>query len=184
MKGNKKLLIVAVLLLLIAVSYGTYAIYRESTTAEGSVDAAAWSVTIAGDTFDQATLTFDLDDLTCTTNPGKNGKIAPGAECYIDYAIDADGSEVDVVVDAELDETNSTNVPENMEVSIGTTAGVTGPVTIPYSATDGAMETTIRLNVVWPGSLSDDDTKDGEDLDSAGDSVTLAVKVTARQALS
>ena len=184
MKGNKKILVIAVLLLLIAVSYGTYAIYRESTTATGSVTAANWSVQIEGNDFDQASLTFALSDLTCTSNPGKNGTIAPGAQCYIDFDIDADGSEVDVVVEAELDETNSTNVPENMEVTLGDTNGTAGPVTIPYSATAGEMEETVRLNVVWPGSLSDDDTKDEEDLESEGDSVTIAVKVTARQALS
>ena len=54
MKGNKKLLIIAVLLLLITVSYTTYAIYRESTTATGTIQAAAWSVKVkkANDTND------------------------------------------------------------------------------------------------------------------------------------
>lgn len=177
MKGNKKLLVVAILLLLIAVSYGTYAIYRESVTAEATIDAAAWSVTINGDSFDEADIDFDLSDLTCTTNPGKApGTIAPGAECYIDYAIDADGSQVDVVV--EVDETNST-IPEGFEVTAGT-----GSVTIPYSATAGEMEETVRLNVKWPGALSDPSSKDEDDLDLAGTNLSFSIKLVARQALS
>lgn len=184
MKGNKKILVIAVLLLLIAVSYGTYAIYRETQNVNGSIDTANWSVQLNGNAFSSTALTFGLSDLTCPTNPGKNGTIAPGAECYIDYNIDADGSEVDVVVEAELDTTNSANIPTNMEVALGTTEGVEGPVTIPYSATAGEMEKTVRLNVVWPGALTDDSNKDGEDLADKDKSVTIAVKLTARQALS
>ena len=179
MKGNKKLLVVAILLLLITVSFATYAIYRESTTVTGTLSTAKWSVLVNDSSFDAATLTFGLNDLTCTSNPGKAGTIAPGAECYIDFAIDADGSEVDVVVDAELDTANSTNIPENMEVSMNG-----GTLTIPYSATEGQMEGTVRLNVVWPGALSDDTTKDGEDLADNDKDVTIAVKLTARQSLS
>ncbi len=184
MKGNKKILAVAVLLLLIAVGYGTYAIYRETQNVETSVETANWSVTVNENAFSSTTLEFDMDDLTCPTNPGKNGTIAPGAECYIDFDIDADGSEVDVVVEAELDETNSSNIPEHMEVALGDTDGNEGPVTIAYSGTEGEMEETVRLNVVWPGALTDTTTKDGEDLLDKNKSVTIAVKLTARQALS
>ena len=176
MKGNKKILVIAVLLLLIAVGYGTYAIYRESVTVDGELTAAAWSVTIDGDSFASADLEFGLSDLTCTTNPGKAGTIAPGAECYIEYAIDADGSQVDVVV--EVDEDNST-IPDGFEVQVGT-----GTLTIPYSATDGEMEATARLNVTWPGALSDTTSKDEDDLDMQSDTLTFAVKLVARQALS
>ena len=44
MKGNKKILVIAVLLLSIAVSYGTYAIYKTAITGTGSVTAATWAV--------------------------------------------------------------------------------------------------------------------------------------------
>lgn len=180
MKGNKKILVVAVLLLLIAVGYGTYAIYRESAEGEGTINAAAWSVKIGTDDFKDANFDFTLSDLTCTKNPGKAGTIAPGAECYIDYTIDADGSQVDVVV--EVDDDNST-VPEPLEVTVGTTAGVTGPVTIPYSATDGGMEKTVRFTVKWPGALTDDDTKDEDDLALKGQELAFSIKLVARQGL-
>ena len=58
MKGNKKLLIVAVLLLLIAVSYGTYAIYRESAEGTGTISTANWSVTVNNGTFENLDLDF------------------------------------------------------------------------------------------------------------------------------
>ena len=183
MKGNKKILVVAVLLLLIAVGYGTYAIYRESAEGEATINAAAWSVKIGNDDFKDADFDFTLADMTCSNNPGKNGTIAPGAECYIDYTIDADGSEVDVVI--EVDDDNST-VPEPLEVTVGT-GGVTpvaGPVTIPYSATEGEMEETVRLTVKWPGALTDNATKDTTDLDLNGEPLSFNVKLVARQALS
>ena len=46
MKGNKKILVIAILLLLIAVSYGTYAIYKSETTASGTVKLSGWSVVV------------------------------------------------------------------------------------------------------------------------------------------
>lgn len=181
MKGNKKLLVAAILLLLIVVSYGTYAIYRETAEGEATITAAAWSVKIGSDDFKDVDFDFSLSDLTCTTNPGKNGTIAPGAECYIDYTVDADGSEVDVVI--EVDDDNST-VPEPLEVTVGTTGGTAGPVTIPYSATEGDMEETVRLTVKWPGALTDNGTKDSTDLDLNGDDLSFSIKLVARQALS
>ena len=181
MKGNKKILVVAILLLLIAVGYGTYAIYRESATGTGSIDAAKWSVKIGADDFKDADFNFEFADLTCPTLTGYNDTIAPGTECYVDYTIDADGSEVDVVI--EVDDDNST-VPEPLEVTVGTTAGVEGPVTIPYSATDGAMEKTVRFNVKWPGALTDDTTKDTTDLGLNDTTLAFSVKLTARQSVT
>lgn len=180
MKGNKKILAVAVLLLLIAVGYGTYAIYRESAEGAATINAAAWSVKIGNDDFKDVDFDFTLADMTCSNNPGKAGTIAPGAECYIDYNIDADGSQVDVVI--EVDDDNST-VPEPLTVTVGTTT-TPGSVTIPYSATEGEMEETVRLTVKWPGALTDDTTKDTTDLDLNGDPLSFNVKLVARQALS
>ena len=180
MKGNKKLLVAAVLLLLIVVSYGTYAIYRESAVGEATMDAAKWSVKIGQDDFEDVDFDFDLADMTCTSNPGKNGTIAPGAECYIDYLIDADGSEVDVVI--EVDDDNST-VPEPLEVTVGTTSA-SGPVTIAYSGTEGEMEETVRFTVKWPGALTDDTSKDSADLRLNDTELSFSVKLVARQALS
>ena len=180
MKGNKKILVVAVLLLLITVTYGTYAIYRESATGTGSIDAAKWSVKVGANDFEDADFDFTFTDLTCPTLTGYADTIAPGTECYKDFAIDADGSEVDVIV--EVDTTNST-IPSPLTVTVGTTAGVEGPVEIPYSATEGGMEETVRLNVKWPGATTDDTTKDTTDLGLNDTTLAFSVKLVARQSL-
>lgn len=185
MKGNKKILVVAVLLLLITVSFATYAIYRETQVVNTSVNTANWSVQLDGNDFSTTAIALNLGDLNCgTSNPGQNSKIAPGAVCYYEFDVDADGSEVDVVVDAELDTTNSTNVPTNMTVSIADENGDEGAVEIPYSATEGEMEATVRLLIEWPGALTDSDTKDSQDILDANKAVTIAVKLIARQALN
>jgi hypothetical protein len=44
MDGNKKILIIAILMMLIAVSYGTYAIYKTSLSGNATVTAAIWNV--------------------------------------------------------------------------------------------------------------------------------------------
>ncbi len=185
MKGNKKIIIIAALLLLIAASYTTYAIYRESVTATGSINTANWSVKLDTTKFSEVqNLTFNLSSLTCTTNPGKNSKVAPGAECYKDYVIDATGSEVDVIVTAELDTTNTTNKPANMEVTLKDAANLssTAPIKITYNET--SMTKTVRLLVKWPGAIEDQPSKDSSDMSDANKAVTLSVKLTARQALS
>ncbi len=183
MKGNKKILVIAALLLLIAASFTTYAIYRESVNATGSIKTANWSVQLNNTDFSEVqNLTFTLANLTCGTNPGKNNTVAPGANCYIEYTINALGSEVDVVVDAVLDEDNSENLPEHMTVALSDANNAEGPFTIPYSTT--SMSKTIRLVVDWPGALTDDSTKDGEDIADANKDVTIAVKIIARQSLS
>ena len=184
MKGNKKLLVAAILLLLIVVSYGTYAIYRETAEGEATISTAKWSVKVGESDFKDVVLDFDLTDTTnvhCTSNPGKNGTIAPGAVCYRDFAIDADGSEVDVVISVDND---NMTVPEPLTVTVGTTDGVEGPVTIPYSAEAGGMEKTIRLTVKWPGAESDLESKDTTDLDLSDEDLQFDIKLVARQSLS
>lgn len=184
MKRNKKFLIAAVLLLLISVSFTTYAIYRESTTANGTVQAAAWSVKLkkASDTgeaapFKTANLTFTAADVTWTNNPSKvAGKIAPGATGTIQFTVDATGSEVDVVLTAAMG--TVTGLPDGMTVSV---ANGSASQTIAYNAT--SMTATVTLNVTWTGTLEDTTTKDGTDLAAQGTSFTVPVELTARQGL-
>ena len=176
MKGNKKVLALSILVLLLAVTFGTYAIYRSSAEGEGTVNAANWSVQIAGSDISSADFDFDASDVTWTTLTGYNDTIAPGSEGYIDIAVDADGSEVDVILAATLD---TTNLPTGM------TATVQGgnSQTINYSATEGAMETTVRINIAWAGAESDNEIKDGTDLAVKGTSLSLPVTLTAKQSL-
>ena len=177
MQKNKRLLIIAVLLLLVTIGVSTYAIYRSSTTANGSVQAAAWSVKINGTDLDSVNYTFDGSNITWTANPGKAGTVAPGATGYIEIPVDADGSQVDVILTAEL---GSVSLPDGMTVSLANGAD---SQTINYSATEGEMETTVRINIVWDGAVSDTDAKDTTDKAAAGTTISIPIELTARQKL-
>ncbi len=181
MKGNKKILVAALLLLLISVSFGTYAIYRSNATATGTLTPAKWSVKLDGNEFQSASFTFTAADLVCDTNPAKaSGTIAPGALCHIDIPVDADGSQVDVVLTAEID-TNASTVTDDWEVGLAQSQ-----ISIPYSATEGQMEKTVTINVEWPGAESDTTAKDTADksLGASPAAKTIVVNLTAKQTLS
>ena len=101
MKGNKKILAVAVLLLLISVTFSTYAIYRTSVAANGNVTAAKWDVEFKnGQT--EVTNNYNLEFSTsdCSNAHVADGKIAPGASCTKTITLDAGESEVDVAYTA------------------------------------------------------------------------------------
>ena len=179
MKGDKKLLIIAVLLLLISVSFTTYAIYRETATGTGTIRTANWVVALdkgvsATTPIATANITFTAADLNCgSTRYGKNNTIAPGDSCTINFTVDALGSEVDVVVDATV---NTTNVPANITV---TPSYGGNDNKIPYSTT--AMNKTITLDVAWAGAIGDNTAKDTADLNLKNTTFTIPVDITARQ---
>ena len=103
MKGNKKVLIIAVLLLLISVTFTTYAIYRTSMSGTGTATAANWAISFEKGGTQVQNLNFTAADVTWTTNPSAvAGKIAPGATGTLTFTIDATGSETDVYYLAEL----------------------------------------------------------------------------------
>ena len=177
MKGDKKILALSILVLLLTVCFGTFAIYRNSASGTGSVTAANWSVKINNTDISSANFNFNFSNITWTTLTGYNNTIAPGSEGYIDIAVDATGSEVDVILSATLD---TSNLPSGM------TATVDGgnSKTIAYSATSGAMATTVRINIAWSGADSDTSEKDTADLTKEGASLSLPVTLTAKQSLT
>lgn len=184
MKGNKRLLVLAVLLLLVTVTFTTYAIYRSSKTANGTLQAAAWSVKVkkTKDTgeavaIDSADLTFTADDVNWTKNTSKvDGKVAPGSTGTISFTVDATGSEVDVVLSAALG--TVTGLPNGMTVEV---ASGSAEQTIAYNASE--MKATVTLNVTWEGTIDDSTTKDGTDKAAQGTQFTIPVTLTARQGL-
>ncbi len=178
MKGDKKILVAALLVLLLTVCFGTYAIYRASTNASGSIKAAAWSVKVGGTDIQSANYTFDASNITWTTRTGYNNTIAPGSEGYILIPVDADGSEVDVILTAAL---GTTTLPTGMTATLASGAD---SQTIAYSATEGQMETTVRINIAWAGAESDTSTKDGTDLAAQGTTLSIPVTLTAKQSLA
>ena len=188
MKGNKKLLVIAILLLMMSVGFTTYAIYRESATATGTINAAAWSVTVKKGTtgqatpFPSATLNFDIDDIQWTTHTGKNDTIAPGDSGTIQFTVDASGSEVDVIVEAAMGDV--TGLPAGMTAAV--TSGTNGKQEIQYSDTD-PMTATVTITVTWSGTISDASSKDTTDLavgKSNSRALSIPVTLTARQKLS
>ena len=179
MKGNKKVLVAIVLLLIATVSFTTYAIYRSETTAQGSLKAAAWSVKVGSTDIESANVTFGINDITWTTHTGKNDTIAPGDTGTITLAIDATGSEVDVIVEAEIDEDNAV-IPDGMTVT--QTSGTNGKQEIAYNAS--SMTTNVVLTVTWPGDIDDPTSKDTTDKAKQGSTLTIPVKLKARQKLA
>ena len=175
MKGNKKILVIAVLLLLISVTFSTYAIYRSSATGNGSVNAANWNVSIKGTAIDSANFDFGYSDITWTTNPGKNNTIAPGATGYIEIPVVATGSEVDVLLTASI---TGASLPTGMTATID--GG--GSQTITYNAS--SMTANVRINIEWTGTDEDTTEKDGTDLAAEGTALSIPVTLTAQQALS
>ncbi len=184
MKGNKKLLVIAALLLVACAGFATYAIYRSSATGTATVATATWSVKVNSTDIETNAFTFGADDVNWTTNPGKNGKIAPGATGTITLEIDATGSEVDVdytVSVGTIKVAGSDNTNTDFTVTPATSTDGSGTIT--YSTTANAMKKTITLNVVWSGADSDQPTKDTADKAMAGKNITIPVTVTAKQHL-
>ena len=179
MKENKKILVLAILVLLLTVCFGTYAIYRESTNATGSIRAAKWSVKVDGTDIATANYTFTAADIHWDTNSrtGYNNTIAPGSTGYIEIPVDADGSEVDVLLSATL---GTTTLPNGMTASVDVGSESQA---ISYSATEGEMETTVKINIAWAGADSDTTAKDTTDLAAQNTTFSIPVTLTAKQSL-
>ena len=169
MKGDKKILAVAILLLLISVGFTTYAIYKTSTTATGSVKLSDWIVKI-NDTNLESVTTITVDLSSCTgTHNGKNNTMAPGDSCSITIPVNATGSEVDVKVDASLG--TVTGLPTGMTVDFHTGSA---SQTITYNAS--SMTADVVIDVAWPTSTTSVENT------YAGTTVSIPVTLTASQA--
>ena len=182
MKGNKKILVVAILVLLIAVSFTTYAIYRTGISGSGSATAAGWNVVFkkGSDTVSNS-FTFSGSDVTWTNNPSAvAGKIAPGATGYIEYSIDATGSEVDVIYEVAKGNGATAGIDVAIKDSTGTNT-LTGEQTLAYASSN--MTTTFRIYITWSGTTEDTTTKDSTDISMQASSISIPITMTARQSL-
>ena len=178
MKGNKKILAVAILILLITVSFATYAIYKSSASGDTTVQTAAWVVKVNNsDIVTTDSFTFNAADIAWNRRVSQvEGKIAPGDTGTIEFEIDATGSEVNVAYEVEVGEiTIGGNPITNDEITVELAAS--DPGTIAYNASD--MSQTVTLNVVW--NPVDSDTQNPIDVDTAAKTLTVPVTVTVRQ---
>lgn len=178
MKGNKKLLVVAVLLLLIAVSYTTYAIYKSSAETNATVDTAVWAIEFTDGTT-ELTSEHQLA-LSCQNNAHvKDGKIAPGATCTGTVTIDATGSEVDVAY--SVTKTGDVLVGGQPVPAAANEFTVTitdnGNGQIAYTA--NPQTATVTVNVAWAG--TEGATVDPADTGLNGKTLTVPITLTAKQ---
>ena len=182
MKGNKKLLIVAVLLLLVAVSYTTYAIYKTSVAGNAKVTAAAWTAKFKnGQTELTDNFTVELSGTDCHNAHVKDGKIAPGATCTKTILLDTAGTEVDVTYAAQAGTvtaetaTGSALDTTNANAFVATLSPATG--TIVYDTT---TPTALTLTVTWGGE-ENATTFDPADTALNGATIKVPVTLTAKQ---
>ena len=182
MKGNKKLLVIAVLLLLITVSYSTYAIYRSSVAGNTTVTAAKWDIEFKdGDTaITNLNVTFTEDD--CKNNAHvKDGVIAPGATCTKNITVNAKDTEVDVVLTAEAGtpKADGSAVPTaaNQFTASATVTTPAGGV-ITYDATERTATVVVELQ--WGGEEGAD-SYDPADTGLQGKEITVPVTLIAKQ---
>ncbi len=174
-KGNRKYLVVAVLLLLLAVTYSTYAIYKSSATGTAEATAAAWVVKVnTTNIVTSDTYTFSASDIVWDTNENvASGKIAPGSTGTITLAIDTSGAEVAVDYLVQIG-TVTVNSGENTNTNFAVTAA-DDEGTIGVSSNGK----TITLAVEW---TANDTTSDNTaDMGMAGQDIEIPVTVTLKQ---
>ena len=184
-KGNKKILVIALLLLLIGAGIATYAIYRTSQTGNATVATATWSVKVNGTNTETGAFTFGASDITWSTNTSANtDKIAPGSTGTITLEIDATGTEVNVDYTATVGTILVDGVANtNSGFTVTPAAATDSAGTIAYSTTANAMKKTLTFNVEWTGTDSDTTAKDQADMAMDGINITIPVTVTAKQHL-
>ena len=185
MKGNKKLLIVAVLLLLVAVSYTTYAIYKSSQAATAEVRTAKWNIEFT-DGENEITDSTNIA-LTCAGNAHTaTGVIAPGSNCTGTLVIDANDTEVDVAYTVTngvptLGGTPLSGDENDWTVTISPENG-----TIGYSAAERTATVTVTL--AWAGvddspvaTGATGDVINNADTELQNQSITVPLTLTAKQ---
>lgn len=186
MKGNKKLLIIAVLLLLITVGLTTYAIYKTALSGTGTTTAATWNVSFAnGDTLtENFNLEFGSSDCDQANNHVVAGKIAPGVTCTKTINVTATDTEVDVLLTATKsgDVTakkggSSVDLTNANDFTVGVTTNPTNGI-IAYNAE--TKTATITVSVSWG---SEEGEEDSYDTALNGATISVPITVTAKQYL-
>ena len=188
MKGNKKILTIAILVLLITVSFTTYAIYKTSLSGEAQVTAAIWNVTFedGADTL-TAGYTVTLGASDCTSAHVTPGKIAPGASCTKDIVLNINNTEVDVEYAVEVGDA-TVGTATVYETGANEFAATLSPATgsVLYNAAN--RQKTLTLTVTWD---DEDDSAAAtpnviNDADTAlqGQQITIPLTLVAKQKLS
>ena len=152
-----KKILLYVLGLIIAVLVG---FYLGRTTAGSSAEAA--------------------DDVAAAVNPTEYSIMNLPMVDISNLPVDADGSEVDVLLTATIGDVSG--LPAGMTATV--TSGTNGIQTIPYSATAHAMESNVVITITWTGTIEDESGKDDTDMAKQGTNLSIPVTLTARQKLA
>ena len=191
MKGNKKLLIITILLLVITIGFTTYAIYKTSLSGTGTVTAATWNVSFAdGQTTMSENFNIQFSSSDCNqANDGTNnhvaeGKIAPGVTCSKTIDVNATGTEVDVLLTAaksgDITATkggDSVAITNANEFTVNVTTNPDNGI-IAYNAQ--TKTATVTVSVAWG---FDEGLKDPYDTALNGATITVPIALTAKQYL-
>ena len=191
MKENKKLLIVTVLLLLVTLSFTTYAIYKKSLSGTGTVEAATWNVNFAnGETALSENFNLQFSSSDCNQgNDGTNnhvaaGKIAPGVTCTKTINVNATGTEVDVFLTAsQAGDVTATKNEESVSTTNANafTVGVTTNPANGIIAYDAQTKTaTVTVSIAWGSEEGEEDLYDTE---LNGATISVPITLTAKQYL-
>ena len=177
--GNKKFLVVALLLLFVGVGFMTYALFTSTATGTATANVAAWSVKVnTDDIVTMDTFTFNAADIVWNSNQYvATGKIAPGSTGTISFDIDATGSEVAVdytVTVGTIKVGNSSINNDKISVSPIESTG-----TIEYSTQSNAMKRRITLNITW--TAQDNAEVNSKDMTLAGQTINIPVTVVVTQ---
>lgn len=184
-KGNKKLLIIAVLLLLVTISYSTYAIYKSSANGTGTISTAGWHVEVGSTdiTSQTASFSFTGSDVNWSTNTSAvSGKIAPGSSGVYNITLDATGSEVPITYEVSNVQVTVNNAAVSNNAGLTVTTASTDTGKLAYSATN--MTKNIPLQVTWAGTDSDETEKNTADINIAGKNVVITFDLVVKQDLN
>lgn len=203
-KTRRGILVAIVLVALIAVIGGTYAIYSSNFNATAKIDAAKWNVSLKGsNNGTDVVLEETTKEITFVVNESDyvvSNKIAPSVTATATLELDLTGTEVGVDFLAEIDKANIQGIDaDKLTLSIEDENG-SAENTIVYSLPEKKAFTstngkhTITLTLTWKneGTTSFTDTdagkiaKDAEDtaIGTKADSertITIPVKLMVAQ---
>ena len=178
-RGNRRFLVIALLLLFVGVGFITYALFRSTASSTATANVASWAVKV--NTTDIVTVdsfTFGANDIVWTPNDNiASGKIAPGSTGTISFDIDATGSEVAVDYNVSVGTVKVGN--DNLDNANIAISPMTSTGSIAYSTEANAMKRRITLNVTW--TAEDSAEINAKDMTLAGKTISIPVTVIVTQ---
>lgn len=151
---NYKIVIVALFVLLLTMLFivQTYALFETNASADSAIDVGKWIILLNGNNVTE-TKTLTLSDFTYVNGSHtEDGYFAPGSSAYFDLTIDATNSDVSVIYQLDVDDTQLANYP-NIYFSVTDLATNEELTTNSYSGiimlNDTNRVKTLRINLVW-----------------------------------